>query len=51
MLFLGTIHSQSRRIVRDIVRKLAYDVPKINLNTLQVTIVSRPYDQLTITLR
>ena len=30
MLFLGTIHWQNHKIVRDSVRKLAYDVAKRN---------------------
>jgi len=32
-LFLGTIHLQSRKIVRNSVRKLAYDIPKRNFST------------------
>jgi len=32
-LFLGTIHLQSCKIVRDTVHKLAYHVPKRNLST------------------
>ena len=32
-LFLGTIHLQSCKIVRDSVRKLAYDIPKRNFST------------------
>jgi len=31
--FLGTIHLQSSKIVRDSVRKLAYDIPKRNFST------------------
>jgi len=33
-LFLGTIHLQSCKIVWDSVRKLAYDIPKRNFNTI-----------------
>jgi len=33
-LFLGTIHLQNRKIVRDSVRTLAYDIPKRNLSML-----------------
>ena len=32
--FSGTIHLQSRKIVSDSVRTLAYDIPKRNLSTL-----------------
>jgi len=32
-LFLGTIHLQTYKIVRDSVRKLAYDIPKRNFST------------------
>jgi len=32
-LFLGTIHLQSCKIVWDSIRKLAYDIPKINFST------------------
>ena len=49
-LFLGTIHLQYRKIVRDSVRKLAYDIPQRNPSSLYVTIVSRPYDKLQIIL-
>jgi len=31
--FLGTIHSQTCKIVRDSVHKLAYDIPKRNFST------------------
>jgi len=31
--FLGTIHLQTYKIVRDSVRKLAYDIPKRNFST------------------
>jgi len=37
---------QNRKIVGDIVRELAYDIPKRNLTTSEVTFVSRPYDKL-----
>jgi len=39
-LFLGTIHSQNRKIVSDGVRKLAYDIPMRNLRTSLVTVTS-----------
>jgi len=32
-LFIGKIHVQNRNIVRDSVRKLAFDIPERNLNT------------------
>jgi len=49
--FLGTIHLQNPKNVRDSVRKLAYDTPKKNISTLCVTVVSRSYDNLQIILR
>ena len=49
-LFLGTIHLQNRKIVRDSVCKLAYDIPKRNISTSEVTIVSRFYDELNYNL-
>ena len=33
-LFSGTVHLRNRRIVRDSVRTLAYDIPKRNLSRL-----------------
>jgi len=33
-LFLGAIHLQNRKIISESIRKLAYDIPKINLSTL-----------------
>jgi len=50
-LFLGTIHLQTCKIFLDSVRKLAYDIPKRNFSTFQVTIESRSYDKLTTILR
>jgi len=32
-LFIGKIHVHSCKIVRDSVRKLAYDIPNINFST------------------
>jgi len=50
--FLGIIHLQNRKIVRDSVPKLAYNIPKRNLSTFfKVSIVSRSYDKLTIIIR
>jgi len=49
-LFVGAIHVQNRNIDRDSVRKLAYDIPKINFSMFIVTIVSRSYDKLKIIL-
>jgi len=47
--FIGyTIHLQSCKIVRESVRKLAYDIPERNFSTFKVIIVSRSYDKLTI---
>ena len=37
---------RDRKIVRDCVRQLAGDIPKRNLITPKVTVVSRPYDKL-----
>ena len=45
---MGTNRSQNRKLVRDSVRKLAYDFPKRNLSTPQVTVVSLSYDKLMI---
>jgi len=46
-----SIHLQSCKIVWDSVRKSAYDIHKRNFSTFKVTIISRSYDKLTITLR
>ena len=46
----GTFHLQYRKIIWDSVRTLAYDIPKRNLSTLYVIIVSRSYDKLKIIL-
>ena len=47
-LFLGMIHLQNCKIVWDSARKLACGIPKRSFSMLQVTIVSRSYDKLTI---
>ena len=39
---------QNRKIVSGCVRKLAYDIRRINLITSKVTVVSRPYDKVMI---
>jgi len=49
-LFIGTIHVQNRNVVGDSVRKLAYDIPKINFTTFKVNFVSRSYDKRNIIL-
>ena len=49
-LFIGTIHVQNRNVVGDSVRKLAYDIPKINFATFKVNFVSRSYDKRNIIL-
>ena len=40
VLFLGTIHSQNRKIVGDSVRILTYDIPKRNLSKSQFAVES-----------
>ena len=47
----GMILLRNCKIVWDSVRKLAYDIPKINFITFKVTIVSLSCDKLTIILR
>jgi len=50
-LFLSMFHLLNCNIVRDRVRKIAYDIPKINFCTFSVTILSRSYDKPTTILR
>jgi len=49
-LFSGTVRLQNRKIARDTVRKFVYDIPKKNISTSQVTVVSRLCDKLKIIL-
>ena len=46
-LFIGKIHVENRNIVRDSVRKLAYDIPERNFSTLShysKSILRQTYD-------
>jgi len=46
LLVLGRIHLLNRNIVWDTVLKLAYNMPKRDLSTLKVTLISWSYDKL-----